>query len=73
MEEREKLRKALAQIITHARLMKGWSLYRLSKESGVSVPSLITIETATCSVRTDQLQKICRVLDLKVMFPLNIG
>jgi putative transcriptional regulator len=42
---------------------KGWSLYRLGKESGVSYPTLLHLrDSKTKMFRADVLEKLCRTL-----------
>lgn len=42
---------------------KGWTLYRLRKESGVSYPTLLGLrDSKTKMFRADVLEKLCRTL-----------
>jgi putative transcriptional regulator len=50
----------LAEIL----LEKGWSIYRLRKESGVSYPTLLGLcHKRSRMYRADVLEKLCRALN----------
>ena len=43
---------------------KGWTLYRLRKESGVTYPTLMGLrDSKTTMFRADVLEKLCRALE----------
>jgi DNA-binding Xre family transcriptional regulator len=45
---------------------KGWTLYRLRKESGVSYPTLLALrDSKTTMFRADVLEKLCLALHCK--------
>ena len=65
----EELRKALGRKIKDAREAKGWTIYELSKRSGLGETHIKSIENGVYSMRVDILDKLCRTLEIKVIIP----
>ena len=61
-EKRKATTAAVAQLIREARAKRGWSLYHLAKESGISVGHLVRIERGDVAVRVDVLCDILQPL-----------
>lgn len=67
-EERRKATAAsVAQMIRDARAKRGWSLYRLAKESGLSVGHVVRIERGDVAVRVDVLHDIVQALGVRIV------
>lgn len=67
-EERRKATSAsVAQMIRDARAKRGWSLYRLAKESGLSVGHVVRIERGDVAVRVDVLHDIVKALGVRIV------
>ena len=62
----------IAHLITAARVRKGWSPYTLARRSGVDAGHLSKIEDGFLCPRLDTLQKLCKALELNIVFPLLI-
>ena len=58
----------LGTYISAERVKRGWSLYRLSLLSGVSIRHLQLIEDGSCDVRLSTLQKILNAFNQDVNF-----
>lgn len=61
---------AVARRIQNARKAKGWTLYRLSKETGITEGHLSKIEAGKIVPRVDILQRITKALDAFIAFPM---
>ena len=70
-ENKEQTAAAVAKMIRNARKAKGWTLYRLSKEAGITEGHLSKIESGEIVPRVDMLQRITQALDVRVSFPLD--
>lgn len=66
-EKRKATTAAVAQLIREARAKRGWSLYRLAKESGISVGHLVRIERGDVAVRVDVLHDIVQALGARIV------
>ena len=66
-ERRKATTAAVAQLIREARTKRGWSLYRLAKESGLSVGHLVRIERGDVAVRVDVLHDIVQALGVRIV------
>ena len=66
-EKRKATTAAVAQLIREAREKRGWSLYRLAKESGLSVGHLVCIERGDVAVRVDVLHDIVQALGVRIV------
>ena len=66
-ERRKATTAAVALMIRDAREKRGWSLYRLAKESGLSVGHVSRIERGDGSVRVDVLHDIVQALGVRVV------
>lgn len=62
---------AVANMIRNARKASGFTLYRLSKETGITEGHLSKIESGEIAPRVDMLQRITQALDVRVSFPLE--
>lgn len=58
----------LGTYISAERAKRGWSLYRLSLLSGVSIRHLRLIENGSCDVRLSTLQKILNAFNQDIYF-----
>ena len=70
-ENKRRTAVALASRIKTARKASGWTLYRLSKETGITEGHLSKIESGEIAPRVDMLQRITKALDVRVSFPLE--
>jgi transcriptional regulator with XRE-family HTH domain len=70
-ENRKRTAEAIADIIRNSRKALGWSLYKLSKETGVTEGHLSKIESGEIVMRVDMLQRITEALHVYVSFPLR--
>lgn len=70
-ENKEQTAAAIARMIRNARKASGWTLYRLSKETGITEGHLSKIESGEIAPRVDMLQRITQALDVCVSFPLE--
>ena len=62
----------LSHLLRNARKAKGWTLYRLSKETGITDGHLSKIESGGgIAPRVDMLQRITQALDVRISFPLE--
>ena len=61
----------VAEMIRNAREALGWTLYRLSKETGITEGHLSKIEAGKIVPRVDMLQRITKALHVYVAFPLE--
>ena len=61
-ENRKATAAAVAETIRDARERKGWTVYRLAKESGLSAGHVFRIERGDVAVRVDVLHSIIRAL-----------
>ena len=66
-ERRKATAAAVAQMIRDARAKRGWSLYRLAKESGLSVGHIVRIERGDVAVRVDVLHDIVEALGVRIV------
>ena len=66
-ERRKATAAAVAQMIREARAKRGWSLYRLAKESGLSAGHVVLIERGDVAVRVDVLHDIVQALGVSVV------
>ena len=66
-ERRKATAAAVAQMIRDARAKRGWSLYRLAKESGLSVGHVVRIERGEVAVRVDVLHDIVEALGVRIV------
>lgn len=66
-EKRKATTAAVAKMIREARAKRGWSLYRLAKESGISVGHLVRIERGDVAVRVDVLCDILQPLGFRIV------
>lgn len=66
-EKRKATTAAVSQMIRDAREKRGWSLYRLAKESGISVGHLVRIERGDVAVRVDVLHDIVQALGVRIV------
>jgi len=55
-------RSVLARMIKTERAKKGWSIYRLSKESGVQISHISRIEQGLFSARYDTIEKLLHAM-----------
>lgn len=62
----------IARQMKEKRKEKGWTLYRLEKESGVTSGHLAKIEKGYLTPRADILHRICEALKMEIAFPLPI-
>ena len=70
-ENRRQTAVALANLLRNARKEKGWTIYRLAKEAGLSCGHVSRIENALVIPTADILQRITQALDVCVSFPLE--
>ena len=70
-ESKQRTTAAVADMIRNARKSLGWTLYRLSKETGITEGHLSKIEAGAIAPRVDMLQRITQALDVRVSFPLE--
>jgi transcriptional regulator with XRE-family HTH domain len=70
-ENRKRTAEAIADIIRNSRKALGWSLYKLSKETGITEGHLSKIESGEIVMRVDMLQRITEALHVYVSFPLR--
>ena len=70
-ENRKQTTAAVAEMIRNARKATGWTLYRLSKETGITEGHLSKIESGEIAPRVDMMQRITQALDVRVSFPLE--
>ena len=70
-ENRKQTTAAVAEMIRNARKSLGWTLYRLSKETGITEGHLSKIESGEIAPRVDMMQRITQALDVRVSFPLE--
>ena len=61
----------IAHLLRNARKAKGWTIYRLAKEAGLSCGHVSRIEHALVIPTADILQRITQALDVRVSFPLE--
>ncbi len=61
-ENRKAAAAAVAETIRDARERKGWTVYRLAKESSLSAGHVFRIERGDVAVRVDVLHSIIRAL-----------
>ena len=66
-EKRKATTAAVAKMIRDAREKRGWSLYRLAKESGLSVGHVLRIERGDVAVRVDVLHDIVQALGVSIV------
>ena len=57
--------------IKQARLLKGWSRYRLRVESGVSETHIRLIEEGKNDPSLRIVEALCRALNIEVKIPIN--
>ena len=55
-------REVLARMIKTEREKKGWSIYQLSKESGVQINHISRIEQGLFSARYDTIEKLLQAM-----------
>ena len=70
-ENRKRTAEAIAYIIRNSRKALGWSLYKLSKETGITEGHLSKIEAGKIIPRVDMLQRITEALHVCISFPLG--
>ena len=70
-ENKKQTAVAIAHLLRNARKASGWTLYRLSKETGITEGHLSKIESGEIAPRVDMLQRITQALDVRVSFPLE--
>jgi transcriptional regulator with XRE-family HTH domain len=70
-ENRKRTAEEIADIIRNSRKALGWSLYKLSKETGITEGHLSKIESGEIVMRVDMLQRITEALHVYVSFPLR--
>ena len=70
-ENRTQTTATVSKMIRNARKSLGWTLYRLSKETGITEGHLSKIESGEIAPRVDMLQRITQALDVRVSFPLE--
>ena len=70
-ENKEQTAAAVAKMIRNARKASGWTLYRLSKETGITEGHLSKIESGEIALRVDMLQRITKALRVCIAFPLE--
>lgn len=66
-EKRKATIAGVAQLIRETRAKRGWSLYRLAKESGLSVGHVVRIERGDVAVRVDVLCDILQALGVRIV------
>lgn len=57
----------VVEVVKEERRRKGWTQYRLAKESGISREMIAKLELGAHMPRIDTLLKLCRALSLDVM------
>lgn len=70
-ENKARTTAAVAEMIRNAREALGWTLYRLSKETGITEGHLSKIEAGKIVPRVDMLQRITKALRVCIAFPLE--
>ena len=66
-ENRKATAAAVAETIRDARERKGWTVYRLAKESGLSAGHVFRIERGDVAVRVDVLHDIVQALGIRIV------
>lgn len=69
-ENRQQMAVAIGKRIKTGRNAKGWTIYRLAKEAGLSSGHVSRIEHALVIPTADILQRITQALDINIIFPL---
>ena len=70
-ENKARTTAAVAEMIRNAREALGWTLYKLSKETGIAEGHLSKIEAGKIVPRVDMLQRITKALRVCIAFPLE--
>ena len=63
----QKTKQELLNQIRDRRLQKGWSIYRMARETGIDRTYLLRIERGEVAIGLNNLVYICNALDLDII------
>ncbi len=68
--KKESIANLISEKIIRARTQRGWTVYRLAKEAGVSTASIYALESGGHVPRIDSLNHLCSLLGITIVMPM---